>query len=44
VEPLDPWTFAATALILFAVAAMMASYVPASRGMRFAPVDALRTD
>jgi len=43
VEPLDPWTFAATALILFAVAAM-ASYVPASRGMRFAPVDALRTD
>jgi putative ABC transport system permease protein len=43
VEPLDPWTFAATALILLVVAAV-ASYVPARRGMRLAPVDALRTN
>jgi putative ABC transport system permease protein len=42
VEPLDPWTFAATALILLVVAAI-ASYVPARRGMLIAPVDALRT-
>ena len=42
VEPFDPWTFAATALILLAVATV-ASYVPARRGMRMAPVDALRT-
>jgi ABC-type antimicrobial peptide transport system permease subunit len=41
VEPLDPWTFAATALVLLAVATV-ASYVPARRGMRMAPVDALR--
>jgi putative ABC transport system permease protein len=43
VEPLDPWTFAATALVLLLVAAV-ASYVPARRGMRMAPVDALRTN
>jgi ABC-type antimicrobial peptide transport system permease subunit len=43
VEPLDPWTFAATAIILLAVATV-ASYVPARRGMRMAPVDALRTN
>ena len=42
VEPLDPWTFATTALVLFGVATL-ASYVPARRGMRMAPVDALRT-
>ena len=41
VEPLDPWTFAATALILLVVAAV-ASYVPARRGMRMTPVGALR--
>ena len=41
VEPLDPWTFAATAVVLLVVAAV-ASYVPARRGMRMAPVDALR--
>jgi putative ABC transport system permease protein len=41
VEPLDPWTFAGTALVLFVVATI-ASYVPARRGMRMAPVDALR--
>jgi len=43
VEPLDPWTFAITSLVLLAVATV-ASYVPARRGMRMAPVDALRTN
>ena len=43
VEPLDPWTFAVTALILLVVATV-ASYVPARRGMRLAPIDALRMD
>jgi putative ABC transport system permease protein len=43
VEPLDPWTFAVTALVLLVVATV-ASYVPARRGMRMAPVDALRTN
>jgi putative ABC transport system permease protein len=43
VEPLDPWTFVVTALILLAVATI-AAYVPARRGMRMAPVDALRTN
>jgi ABC-type antimicrobial peptide transport system permease subunit len=42
VEPLDPWTFAVTALVLLVVATV-ASYVPARRGMRMTPVDALRT-
>ncbi len=41
VEPLDPWTFAVTAVVLIVVATV-ASYVPARRGMRMAPVDALR--
>jgi putative ABC transport system permease protein len=41
IEPLDPWTFAATALVLLVVATI-ASYVPARRGMRMAPVEALR--
>jgi len=43
VEPLDPWTFGVTALVLLVVATI-ASYVPARRGMRMAPVDALRTN
>jgi putative ABC transport system permease protein len=43
VEPLDPWTFAATAILLLLVATV-ASYVPARRGMRVAPVEALRTN
>jgi putative ABC transport system permease protein len=43
VEPLDPWTFAVTALVLLVVATI-ASFVPARRGMRMAPVDALRTN
>ena len=43
VEPLDPGTFAASALVLL-VMATIASYVPARRGMRMAPVEALRMD
>ena len=43
VEPLDPWTFTVTALVLLVVATV-ASYVPARRAMRMAPVDALRTN
>jgi len=43
VEPLDPWTFAVTALVLLVVATV-ASYVPARRAMHMAPVDALRTN
>ena len=43
VGALDPWTFAATSLVLLLVATV-ASYVPARRGMRMAPVDALRTN
>ena len=43
IEPLDPWTFAATAMVLLVVATV-ASYVPARRGVQLAPVDALRTN
>ena len=43
VEALDPWTFAVTALVLLVVATL-ASYLPARRSMRLAPVDALRTN
>jgi putative ABC transport system permease protein len=43
VEPLDPWTFAVTAVVLLVVATV-ASYLPARRGMRIAPIDALRTN
>src|SRR5262249_13195479 len=42
-QPLDPVTFAATALVLVAVAAF-ASFVPAMRGTRIAPTEALRTE
>lgn len=42
-ERFDPWTFAATAAILTLVAAI-ASYVPARRGTRIAPVEALRAE
>jgi putative ABC transport system permease protein len=42
-EPLDPWTFAVTAIVLTLVATF-ASYVPARRGMRIAPMEALGTD
>jgi putative ABC transport system permease protein len=41
VEPLDPWTFAATAVVLLVVATV-ASYLPARRSMRLSPLDALR--
>jgi putative ABC transport system permease protein len=43
VEPLDPWTFTATAFVLLVVSTV-ASYLPARRGMRIAPIDALRTN
>jgi putative ABC transport system permease protein len=43
IEPLDPWTFTVTALVLLAVATL-ASYIPARRAMRMAPIDALRTN
>ena len=43
VEPLDPWTFTVTALVLLAVATV-ASCIPARRSMRLAPIDALRTN
>lgn len=40
-EPFDPWTFGLTALVLLIVATI-ASLMPARRGMKMAPVDALR--
>ena len=42
-EPLDPWTFVVTSLVLIAVATF-ASYVPARRGTRIAPIEALRAE
>jgi putative ABC transport system permease protein len=42
-EPLDPITFALTAIVLTAVATV-ASYVPARRGTRIAPTEALRAE
>jgi putative ABC transport system permease protein len=42
-EPLDPVTFSVTALVLVVVATL-ASYVPARRGTRIAPIEALRAD
>jgi putative ABC transport system permease protein len=43
VEPLDPWTFGVTALVLLTIATV-AAYIPARRGMQMAPIDALRTN
>ena len=43
VEPLDPWTLTSTAMILLLVAGL-AAYLPARRGTRLSPVDALRTE
>jgi ABC-type antimicrobial peptide transport system permease subunit len=42
-EPLDPVTFIVTAVLL-TVVAMLASFVPARRGTRIAPVQALRAE
>jgi ABC-type antimicrobial peptide transport system permease subunit len=42
-EPLDVATFAGTVILLVAVATL-ASYVPARRGTRVAPVEALRAE
>jgi putative ABC transport system permease protein len=42
-ERFDPVTFAVTALVLAGVA-VLASYIPARRGMRIAPVEALRAE
>ena len=42
-EPLDPLTFAVTALVLVVVATL-ASFVPARRGTRIAPTEALRAE
>ncbi len=42
-EPLDPWTFGATAAVLLLVATL-ASWVPARRGTRVAPIEALRAE
>jgi ABC-type antimicrobial peptide transport system permease subunit len=42
-EPLDPLTFSATALVLVAVATV-ASIVPARRGTRITPMEALRAE
>ncbi len=43
VEPLDPWTFGSTAILLLAIATV-AAYLPTRRGIRMAPVDALRVN
>jgi len=42
-QALDPLTFGVTSLVLVLVATL-ASYVPARRGMRIAPVEALRAE
>ena len=42
-QPLDPVTFSVTAIVLMAVATL-ASYVPARRSTRVAPIEALRAE
>jgi ABC-type lipoprotein release transport system permease subunit len=43
ISPLDPLTFLAVPLIL-AIAAALASYLPARRAARIDPVEALRAE
>ncbi len=43
VSPIDPFTYAATALLLFGVC-LLASFVPARRAATSSPLDALRAD
>jgi ABC-type lipoprotein release transport system permease subunit len=43
IGPLDPVTFAAVPVVL-AVAAVIASYLPARRAMRVDPVETLKTE
>jgi len=43
VQPTDPWTLAAVAVLMAAVA-IAACWIPAHRAMRVAPVDALRSE
>ena len=43
VDSLDPSTFDLTALAPLVIAAV-AAYIPACRGMRMAPIDALRVN
>jgi putative ABC transport system permease protein len=43
IEPLDPWTFVATAALLLVVA-IVASCLPARRSTRIAPIEALRVN
>jgi ABC-type lipoprotein release transport system permease subunit len=42
VSPTDPWTLGAVAVLLLVLAAL-ASWVPARRAARVAPMEALRT-
>ena len=42
-EPLDPWTFATMAAVLFAVA-LAASFVPARRAAAVSPLQAMRDE
>ena len=43
ISPLDPITFTATPVVL-AAAAVLASYVPASRAVAVDPAETLRTE
>jgi ABC-type antimicrobial peptide transport system permease subunit len=43
VQPTDPWTLAAVALVM-AVVSMAACWVPARRATRIAPVNTLRSE
>ena len=43
ISPIDPPTYAAVPIVLL-VAAILASYIPASRAARVDPVDALKAE